>query len=101
MSETVMAAVSELDVEAVKATTIVQLAPAATELPQVVATSAKSAAFVPVIVRLLMLNAALPPFVRVTVWVLLVMEIGWVPNERLVGERLTVAVVPVPERPRD
>ena len=32
---------------------------------------------------------------------LLVMDIGWLPNERLVGERLTVAEVPVPERLRD
>ena len=32
---------------------------------------------------------------------LLVIAIGWLPNERLVGERLTVAAVPVPERPRD
>ena len=67
LSVTVMDAVSELQVDGVKATAIVQFAPAATELPQVFATSAKSAAFVPVIVRLLMFSAVLPPLVRVTV----------------------------------
>ena len=66
MSLTVMDAVSELEIEAVNATPIVQFAPAATELPQVVPTSAKSAAFGPVIVRLLMFSVVLPPFVRVT-----------------------------------
>jgi len=67
LSATVIDAVSELEIEGVKATPIVQFAPAATELPQVSATSAKSAAFVPVIVRLLMLSVVLPPLVRVTV----------------------------------
>jgi len=33
--------------------------------------------------------------------VLLVSEIGWFANERLLGDRLTVAEVPVPLRPRD
>lgn len=60
-------AVSDLDVDGVKATPIEQFAPAATELPQVFATSAKSAAFVPVIVRLLILSAVLPPLVKVTI----------------------------------
>jgi len=60
-------AVSELDVDGVKATPIEQFAPAATELPQVFATSAKSAAFVPVIVRLLILSAVLLPLVKVTI----------------------------------
>ena len=32
---------------------------------------------------------------------LLVREIGWFAKERLLGERLTVAEVPVPLRPRD
>jgi len=101
LSATVIDAVSELEIEGVKATPIVQFAPAATELPQVSATSAKSAAFVPVIVRLLMLSVVLPPLVRVTVWALLVIAIGSLPNERLVGERLAAAAVPVPERLRD
>ena len=67
LSVTVSAAVSELEVEGVKATPIVQFAPDATELPQVFATSAKSAAFVPVMVMPLMFSAVVVPFVRVTV----------------------------------
>ena len=59
-------ALSELAVDGVKSTLIEQFAPAATELPQVSATSAKSAAFEPVNVRLVILSAALPPFVKVT-----------------------------------
>ena len=99
MSVTVTDAVSLLASEGVKVTPIVQVAPTATELPQVSATSAKSAALVPVIARLLMLNAVLPPLVRVTVWAELVEAIGWFPKEILVGERVTpAAAVPVPER---
>ena len=67
MSATVRDAVSELDIDGVKSTPIVQFAPAAIELPHVSATSVKSAAFVPVMVRLLMLSAALPPLVSVMV----------------------------------
>jgi len=48
-----------------------------------------------------MLSVVLPPLVRVTVWALLVIAIGSLPNERLVGERLAAAAVPVPERLRD
>jgi hypothetical protein len=66
LSETVRDAVSELDVDGVKAIPIEQFAPAATELPQVFATSAKSAALVPVMVRLLMFSVVLPPLVSVT-----------------------------------
>jgi hypothetical protein len=50
----------------VKVTLIVQLAPAATELPQVVAW-AKALALAPVMARLVMLNVALPLLVKVTV----------------------------------
>jgi hypothetical protein len=60
-------ALSALAVDGVKSTLIEQFAPAATELPQVSATSAKSAAFVPVNVRLLILTAVLPPLVNVTI----------------------------------
>ena len=60
-------AVSDLDVDGVKAIPIEQLAPAASEPPQVSATSAKSAAFVPVIVRLPILSAVLPLLVNVTI----------------------------------
>jgi hypothetical protein len=51
----------------VKVTSIAQLLPAATELPQVSAVSAKSLALVPVIATLVMLKAAFPLFVRVSV----------------------------------
>ena len=67
MSVTVSDAASALDIEGVKSMPMVQFAPAASEVPQVSATSAKSAEFVPVIVRLLMLNVVFPPLVRVTV----------------------------------
>ena len=67
MSVMVSDAVSELQVEGVKATPIVQFAPDATELPQVLAISAKSAAFAPVIVSPLMFSVVVVPFVRVTV----------------------------------
>jgi hypothetical protein len=52
--------------EGLKVTLIVQFAPAATELPQVLV-SAKSPALVPVIATLVMLKAALPVLLRVTV----------------------------------
>ena len=52
--------------EGVKVTLMVQLPPAATELPQVLVW-AKSLALVPVTVTLVMVNVALPVLVRVTV----------------------------------
>ena len=52
--------------EGVNITAIVQLAPAATELPQVLVW-AKSLALLPVSARLVMLKAALPAFLRVRV----------------------------------
>jgi hypothetical protein len=52
--------------EGLKVTLIVQLLPAATELPQLLLW-AKSLALVPVIARLVILNVALPLLVRVTV----------------------------------
>jgi hypothetical protein len=51
-------------VEGVKVTLMVQLEPAATELPQVLVW-AKLLAFVPVTARLLILRAALPELVSV------------------------------------
>jgi hypothetical protein len=101
LSVIVRDAVSGLDVDGVKATPIEQLAPAATELPQESATSAKSAAFVPVIVRLLIFNTVSVPLVNVVIWVLLITAISWFGKERLVGDTLTVAEVPVPLRLRD
>jgi hypothetical protein len=57
--------------EGVNITAIVQLAPAATELPHVLV-SAKSLALVPVTVMLVMLKVALPVLLRVTVCAVLV-----------------------------
>ena len=45
-----------------------------------------------------MLKVALPVLLRVTVCAELVISTGWLPKARLVGERLTRAAVPVPER---
>ena len=57
--------------EGLKVTLIVQLAPAATELPQELVW-AKLLALVPVTPRLVMLKAALPPLVSVIAWAVLV-----------------------------
>jgi hypothetical protein len=80
-----------------KVTLIVQLVPAATELPHVLV-SAKSPGLAPVRPMLERLTAALPPLVRVAVNVPLGVLTGWLPKQRLVGERLTAVAVPVPER---
>jgi len=53
---------------------------------------------VPVIPTLVMVNVALPPFVRVTLRAVLVVPSAWFPKERLLGETLTDAAVPVPDR---
>ena len=57
-------------------------------------------ALVPVTAKLAMLKAVLPVLVRVTGCAALVVPTGRLPKARLVGERLTTAVVlvPVPER---
>jgi hypothetical protein len=78
-------------------TLIVQLPPAATELPQVLV-SAKSPGLAPLSTMLERLKAALPPLVSVAESVALLVLTDWLPKERLVGERLAVAEVPVPER---
>ena len=57
--------------EGVKVTLVVQLPPAATELPQVLVW-AKLLALVPESAMLVMLNAALPPLVSVIVFAVLV-----------------------------
>src|SRR5271157_1905606 len=81
-------------------TLTVQLAPAATEVPQVLV-CAKSPALAPVSAMLERLKAAAPPLVRVAVSVPLLVFTAWLPNERLLGDKLTVAEVPVPLRLRD
>ena len=45
-----------------------------------------------------MLKVALPVLLRVTVCAVLGVPTDWLPKARLVGERLTRAAVPVPER---
>jgi hypothetical protein len=67
LSVIVTEAVSALATEGVKLTLIVQFPPAATELPQVFATSAKSLALAPAVARLEMLKTPLPVLLRVTV----------------------------------
>ena len=52
----------------------------------------------PVIATLVMLNVAVPLFVRVTVEAVLVVPTAWLLKETLVGERVTPGAVPVPER---
>jgi len=74
--------------EGVNITTIVHLAPAATEPPHVLLCS-KSLELVPVIVRLVMFRVALPVLLRVTLGDVLVTSMGWLPKPRLVVERLT------------
>ena len=81
----------------VNVTLIVQLAPAATLVPQVLVW-AKSPALVPLRVMLVMLRVALPLLVRVTELAALVVPTAWLPKLRLVGERLTAGWVPVPLR---
>ncbi len=85
--------------DGVKVTLIVQVAPAATELPQLLVW-VKSLGFVPVSAILVRLKAALAVLLRVMVWTALVAPTAWLANVRLVGERLATgsAPVPVPER---
>jgi len=81
-------AVSFAAMEGANVTAIVQLEPAASELPHVVF-SAKSLALVPVNARLILLKLALPVLLRVTDCAELVTSMGSLPKARLVGERLT------------
>ena len=80
-----------------KVTLIAQLAPAATELPQVVV-SAKSPLLAPVIAILVTLNDTAPVLVNVTMRAALVVPTPWLPKLTLVGERLIAGVAPVPVR---
>src|SRR3989442_15639482 len=69
----------------VNVTLIVQLAPAATELPQVLVWAKSS----PPTVMLLISSAPLPELVRVTVCRTLGVPISWSPKFTLVVERVT------------
>ena len=70
-----------------KVTLTVQLAPAASELPQVWV-CAKSPALVPVIAMEVIVNLVVPTLVRVTVFAGLVVPTATEPKFKLVGERL-------------
>ena len=83
--------------EGVKVTLIVQLAPTATELPQLLV-SEKSPPLAPVSVRPVTLKAALPGLAKVMVCAVVAAPRDWFPKERLAGERLTTGAVPVPVR---
>jgi len=77
----------------VKVTLMEQLAPAATETPQVLVW-----AYCALATMLVMLRAAAPELVSVTVFAALVVFTKWLPKAKLVGDKLTAGVAPVPER---
>ena len=87
--------------DGVKVTLIVQLAPAASVLGLMgqVLVCAKSPAFVPATVMLVIVRAAVPLFVSVTDLAALVVPTFWAPKLRLVGFSVTAGAetVPVPE----
>src|SRR5262245_40520180 len=82
----------------VNVTEIVQLAPAASVLgPSGQLLSwAKSPALAPASPMLEITSGASPEFVNVTLCAALVVPTSWLPKPRLVGDRLTAGVVPVP-----
>jgi hypothetical protein len=92
-------AVAEPAAAGVKTTLKAQLVPAATDVPQLLV-CVKSPGLVPVNAALVMLNAALPVLLKVTVWGELAVLVAMLPKARLAGARLTVVPVltPVPER---
>jgi hypothetical protein len=79
----------------VNVTLMAQIAPAATLDPQVLVW-AKSPLLAPVIVMLLMVSAAVPVLVRVSVSAALFVPTVWLPKAIELLERLTAGVVPVP-----
>ena len=81
--------------EGVKVTVIKQLPPTATLVPQVFV-CAKSAAFVPVIVMLVMTSIAEPVFCRVVLSGALVTPVAVEGKVRDAGLKLTAAAVPTP-----
>src|SRR5689334_22460941 len=100
LSETVTAAVRTPIAEGVNRTTMVQLAPTASELPQLLF-CVKSVELTPVTVIPEMLNAMLPVFVSVIVLPALVMATGWLEKFRLPGDRFAPAELIIPERLTD
>jgi hypothetical protein len=96
LSVKVMAAVKDPLATGVKVTLMAQLAPAATLVPQLLL-CAKSPGLAPVMVMLVMVNAALPELVNVTDWAVLVVPTAWLPKARLVVDRLAEGCpTPVP-----
>jgi hypothetical protein len=81
----------------VKVTLAAQLAPTASVVPQVFVWE-KSPAFVPVTLTLLMASKETPELVIVTTCGVLLLPTGTAAKERLVGESVTAAVPPVPDR---
>ena len=75
--------------EGLNVTLIVQLLPAATELPHVLVW-AKSLALTPVSARLVMFSVVPPLFVSVTAWALLVVPSAWLANVMLGGDKFAV-----------
>src|SRR5262245_21022195 len=82
----------------VNVTEIVQLAPAASVagLSGQLLSWAKSPALAPASPMLEITSGARPEFVNVTLCAALVVPTSWLPKPRLVGDRLTAGVVPVP-----
>jgi len=76
----------------------VQVDPAGSELPQLLAW-AKSPGLAPVIVTLEMLRAAVPALSKVAVPATLVVPTGWLAKERLAGERPAAGVPPATPTP--
>ena len=73
----------------VKVTLMVQLAPPATEPPQVLV-CAKSLALAPVSAMLVMFSVVPPLFVSVAAWALLVLPSAWLANVMLGGDKFAV-----------
>jgi len=82
----------------VKVTPTSQNATGASVDPQVSEAIRKSPAFVPVRVMLVMLSVALPVLVRRVDSAAEVVDTCWLPKERLVGEKLAMDCVPVPDK---
>src|SRR6266851_1832291 len=78
-----------------KVTLIVQVAPAATEAPQVFV-CAKSPLFVPVMAMLEIINAAVPVLDRLTICTALVLPTRWPPKLILAPPNTTIGATPVP-----
>jgi hypothetical protein len=89
LSEMLSTAVRVPDAVGLNVTLMLQLAPAAKELPQV-CVWAKSAALIPTIAMAVMVRLAVPVFLSATIFALLVVSIACVGNVRLVGDRATI-----------